>query len=373
MIVSIIGWYGTETLGDRAILDGILSVLAELEPTCKVQIGSLFKFYSQRTLLEEKDIFSETAPFIEIELFDIKDKKERESHIEKSELVIVGGGPLMDLEELFLIRKCFSFANELEIATLIMGCGVGPLNNLEYVSVVKDIFRASSKISLRDSFSLTYAQKLYGKELEAICLGDPAIISVENYKRVNEVKRENYIVVNFREYPQLEYGKNSTFEISDMRELLYELEQWGKEVFLVPMHTFEIGGDDRYFLSKVIYDQQYMNVKVVHKPMNLKELYSIYANAFGCIGMRYHSVLMQTILNGNNVIINYTDPNNGKIRGFINDVDKEGFYNDRILDIQKKTGYTVGDFVAALKQQKKFQYEHTSIKADYVEFLKEYF
>ena len=42
MTVSIVGWYGTETMGDRAILDGILSVLAKLDEKCKVQIESLY-------------------------------------------------------------------------------------------------------------------------------------------------------------------------------------------------------------------------------------------------------------------------------------------------------------------------------------------
>ena len=373
MIVSIIGWYGTETLGDRAILDGILSVLAELNQTCKVQIGSLFKFYSQRTLLEEKNIFGETAPSIEIELFDIKDKEEREYYIKKSELVIVGGGPLMDLEELFLIKKSFCLAKNLDIPTVIMGCGVGPLNNKEYISVVKAILEMSSKISFRDSISLTKAEGLYEKELDAVCLGDPAIISIENYKRTNTVEKEDYIVVNFREYPQLDYGGLSAYTLSDMRDILKELEQWQKEIILVPMHTFGIGGDDRFFLSKVVYNQHYGNVRVVHKPMNLKELYSIYAKAIGCVGMRYHSVVMQTILNGNNLIINYTDPTTGKIRGFISDIDKRGFYDKRMIDIQKEGCCRIVDFVNLLKGQDKFVYKCTSVKKDYVDFLKEYF
>ena len=76
MIVSIIGWYGTETLGDRAILDGILCVLDKIEPCCKVNLGSLFPFYSQRTLREEESVFHESAPKIEIAVFNLKNKKD---------------------------------------------------------------------------------------------------------------------------------------------------------------------------------------------------------------------------------------------------------------------------------------------------------
>ena len=45
---------------------------------------------------------------------------------------------------------------------------------------------------------------------------------------------------------------------------------------------------------------------------------------------------MQTILNGNNYIIDYTEPNKGKIYGFIKDVDTEMFYKNRYINIQKK-------------------------------------
>ena len=74
MVVSIVGWYGTETCGDRAILDGILSVLGEIEENAIVQLGSLFPFYSKRTLLEEENVLKKTAPQIRIDIFDIKDK-----------------------------------------------------------------------------------------------------------------------------------------------------------------------------------------------------------------------------------------------------------------------------------------------------------
>ena len=97
MVVSIIGWYGTETMGDRAILDGILSILSEYSKHITVQIGSLFDFYTRRTLMEEKDVFNKTAPLTKLKIFDIKDKKVREEKIKCSDVLLFGGGPLMDL------------------------------------------------------------------------------------------------------------------------------------------------------------------------------------------------------------------------------------------------------------------------------------
>lgn len=373
MVVSIIGWYGTETMGDRAILDGILAVLSENSKRLTVQIGSLFEFYTHRTLLEEKEVFSKTAPFAELEIFDIKDKKIREEKIKCSDLVLLGGGPLMDLEELFLIKKCFICAKQCKIPTVIMGCGMGPLKRDDYISVVYDILSMASKISFRDMTSLKLSKQMYGENENTTCLGDPAIISIENYKRGNKRKAATNIVVNFRDYPQHEYGAKSNFRIEDIRRLLTELQKDDMEVILVPMHTFGIGGDDRLFLSKLVYNQQYKHVKVIHSPLNLEDLYQIYANAYGCIGMRYHAVIMQTILNGNNIIVNYTDPNTGKIRGFLNDVDINGFYKERILNIQTEEDVNIDHFVSILKEQQHFSYQYTTIREKYVDFLADYF
>lgn len=48
--VCILGWYGTETLGDRAILDGILSALYLAYGECNILLGSLYPFFTERTI-----------------------------------------------------------------------------------------------------------------------------------------------------------------------------------------------------------------------------------------------------------------------------------------------------------------------------------
>jgi hypothetical protein len=51
--------------------------------------------------------------------------------------------------------------------------------------------------------------------------------------------------------------------------------------------------------------------------------------------MRFHSVLLQTIVNGSNYILDYTEIKKGKIVGFVNDIDNDGFYNNRCIHLQK--------------------------------------
>jgi len=50
--------------------------------------------------------------------------------------------------------------------------------------------------------------------------------------------------------------------------------------------------------------------------------------------MRFHSVVLQTMVSGKNFVLDYTEPNKGKIAGFLNDIDPAGFYSDKYICLQ---------------------------------------
>ena len=103
--------------------------------------------------------------------------------------------------------------------------------------------------------------------------------------------------------------------------------------------------------------------------MNLHELYQIYANATSCIGMRYHSVVMQTILNGNNYIVEYTNHIDGKIAGFLDFIGEKEYYKERNWNIRDNLQVEKFDI---LKNEQKYQYRMSSMKKDYVQVMKKY-
>ena len=249
MKASVIGWYGTETMGDRAIFDGILSVLNDIDEKFTVNLGSLFPFYTERTLYEEREVFRNSAPKAAIKIFDVKDRSERQEIINYSDIVIMGGGPLMDLEELYIILDCFKLARKKGIPAVIMGCGIGPLRRKNYVNAVREILKLSTGISFRDKVS----GEFFGNDFKFETLGDPAEISVMNYIKNFAAKSSEacYAAVNFREYPASEYGPQNCVSDDDLRELCIKMSEQFRTVKLVPMHTFGIGGDDRYYLSKI--------------------------------------------------------------------------------------------------------------------------
>ena len=54
---TIIGWYGTETIGDRAILAGIIRLLSEVASDIVIELGSLSPILSERTLRDDGHFF----------------------------------------------------------------------------------------------------------------------------------------------------------------------------------------------------------------------------------------------------------------------------------------------------------------------------
>ena len=141
-------------------------------------------------------------------------------------------------------------------------------------------------------------------------------------------------------------------------------------VKLVPMHTFCVGGDDRYYLAKIALGMNDNRCTVIHKPQNLWELYACYENARACVGMRYHSVVMQTILNGNNFILDYTDPASGKIAGFVKDLKGSEFYSERMIQLQKPGEvFKPSEIAAVLRKGERFCFCDDGMLERYRQFI----
>ncbi len=329
MKICVIGWYGTETLGDRAILDGMLSIFCDAFDSVNIELGSLFPFFTERTLWEDSVIYKQTAPNSTIHIFNIKDQNEAQPIIQTSDLVVIGGGPLMGLNELKYLCNCFEIAKRKNIPRIIFGCGIGPFRYEYHISLFKELIKNATAIYLRDQYSYCNLFEILNDVPPCYVLGDPALVSIYNYMSNATIENKSYIAVNFRLYPGDEYGHDREFSVKQGVRLVQLLCERNDDIQLIPMHTFAIGGDDRLFLSQIRQNSKNSHVFVQSHPMNLHQLYKVYTDAYACIGMRYHAVMMESILNGNNFIVNYTGKHQGKINGFINFLNVENIYKDR--------------------------------------------
>ncbi|MBK3518009.1 polysaccharide pyruvyl transferase family protein [Carboxylicivirga marina] len=342
MRITIIGWYGTETIGDRAILAGIISICNNVYESLEISLGSLYPYFSDRTLNEDYDFYKNlTQKDIKINIFNSTKPKELVNAIKKSDLIAMGGGPLMDVRELYLVEYAFKKAKKLGKKTALLGCGIGPLFNKEFKKSVINIVTYSDIVILRDSKSVTNLKEIIlefnHSTFDVDYSYDPAVECALRFNELNSKRESDYICFNLREFP-VSYS-NTKIQKDIDRELTVFLEQIArkyatKEIKLLPMHYFHKGTDDRVFLNKIAFDLKLDNINVQNPTLTLSETMEVYQQADINIGMRFHSVVLQTIVSGKNFVLDYTEPYKGKISGFINDIDCNSFYADRYLNLQ---------------------------------------
>ena len=342
--ITIIGWYGTETIGDRAILSGIFTFLKKAFGEFEIKLGSLYPFFTQHTLNEDYNFWEESCNHtFPVQLFDSKKGQELDKAIKDSDLVVMGGGPLMHIEPLFMVEYALKKAKKLGKITALLGCGVGPIFLKKFKKTLINIANSSDLILLRDSFSKKYLEDIFDEYAatlqKKIYLSlDPAVQCSKDFNRVFRKDVElDTIAINLRDFPQ-EYSKDR--KNIDINNKLYKFVDSLASNFqeynisLVPMHYFHIGNDDRKFLNKICFELDKKNISVQNAPLSMVDTLKVYSQAKFNIGMRFHSVVLQTMVNGKNFVLDYTEPNRGKIAGFLNDIDPEGFYSDKYICLQ---------------------------------------
>ena len=166
--ILVIGWYGTETVGDKAILAGIAQDYLRRFPNVQFTIASIFPFITQQTLQElriEAKLISTYSPQFLLACAS-------------SDEVVMGGGPLMDMDALSIPLWGFFVARVFRKKRVIFGCGLGPLKQSQYIEVVKRILRLADDIYLRDSNSVTLARQF---------------VPDKDYKQINDPAKD-YLV-----------------------------------------------------------------------------------------------------------------------------------------------------------------------------------
>lgn len=336
--IAVIGWYGTETIGDRAILAGLVRVFALTFGDFSIRLGSLFTVLTERTLLEDIDFLSKCSgtDCLSISIFDSLKPKCLRDNIKDADLLVVGGGPLMDITVMYMLEYAFQIAARKGIKTALLGCGWGPLKAEEYIKCALRIVRLSNLTIFRDRLSeqscLSYWKS---EEKKTNALIDPAFFAASYFvKNINRERTQGHIAINLRDTALDQYGGDSSLLEARFGKMLNDIsDKTSLPVYLIPMHTFVIGGDDRVILTKIANKVNKDNVIVLQNPLNLKETMEKYYDAYFCVGMRFHSVVLQTVLNGKNYILDYTEPQKGKIYGMLDELNIVDVYASRYTSL----------------------------------------
>ncbi len=318
--VFIVGWYGTETVGDKAILGGIInSYISKYGNRVQFLVSSIYPFITEKSIRELKCDQAVVVPFYSFDFV---------KSAATADETIMGGGPLMDTNFLSIPLWAFRIAKLFKKKTYIYGCGLGPLHQPKYISAVNDILKLSDEIKLRDYKSIAYAKnKLNWNKSNISYSGDYAQFYIEQQAAAIQEKKQPILACFLREWTD-EYQGNYTQEEFLRIKLAFETnlskviktickENNLKPAFY-PMHSFVAGNDDRdfyrIFLSNYFKNEEYILYK--HNA-RIDETIEAMKSATINLCMRFHSVLFASTLNTNFLAIDYT--NGGKITGFLED------------------------------------------------------
>jgi polysaccharide pyruvyl transferase WcaK-like protein len=340
--IVIIGWYGTETIGDRAILAGVVRILLAVFNDIEIKLGSILPFFTERTLIEDDDFLRSCSGYdkLSLSLFDSSKSKELDMAIHWSDYVVVGGGPLEDIPSMFMLEYALKKARKIQKKTLLIGCGIGPLYKKVYQKSMVHIVNHSDVAIFRDEVSKSEYMRLCGKKQDCISIIDPAVFALEYYKKKSSpiIEKNDQLVISVRAFTS-EYKMNNKVQVDDINNrILKYIERIQQitdmDILFVPMHYFGIGDDDRYFMNRFRFLSRMDKMMIQNSPLTMEETMKLFMNAKLCIGMRFHSVVFQTILNGKNIIWDYTDPKVGKISAFISQIGGTDFYHSSYLNLQ---------------------------------------
>lgn len=322
--VFITGWYGTETVGDKAILAQIIDEIYEkYGTTISIVVSSIFPIITKRTLVE---LGRENIKTIAVYSQDFV------AYAKGSDMVVMGGGPLMGLEELALPLISFKIAKSLKNKTVVWGCGIGPFTKEIHENTVKEILNLADEIKLRDQKSINIATEWLDKDIEIELSGDPARKYIDKkYTAVEPARTDKRILTCYLREWTHQYSNNLSQEDFLKTKHDFELgvvafvkqkaiEMQADEILFDHMHNFVIGIDDRDYSRHLIknYFKDFQIPVTYNK--KLSTIDSVCENmkqsAFN-ICMRFHSVVFAHTLKTNFMALDYT--NGGKIKSFLND------------------------------------------------------
>lgn len=322
--VMLCGWYGTETVGDKAILAGVAKVVRHHIGEPNLTLASLHPYLSRITV----------AQMPELEGLRIVDTASALQELGECDLLVLAGGPLMaGVDELADLEALFGRASALGIPSVVAGCGVGPLGVRHHDRAVARILRAADARVYRDEISRSNASLLGVDVARDEVAEDPAHTWLSDLWPLADIERSTRrtLLLGLRDFPYREYARSvgrsagvamaARYEASVVECLSRLLERDPSlELRPLPMCTNHFGGDDRWFYHRLLrLGDRYRNridVSLLGKELAPLDYALAFREASAALTMRFHSLVFAVALGCPAVAIDYTD-GRGKVAALV--------------------------------------------------------
>lgn len=320
--VLICGWYGTETLGDKAIIAGVINSMREcMGDDVVFYVASLFPYVTEMTRRQMNEFRNCYILNIEQSIAAAKDMT----------YVVFGGGPLMAIDAIGPMQVIFEKAKAAGVKTGITGCGVGPLGDKRYNDSIKAILDLSDFRIYRDDKSKNNAIYLGVNAQDDLVAEDPAFTWLKSYhdqKALHSAPdstdyedESEILLLGLRDFPWKEYAKHLSedecvsIKNNYEKSVITALERMikvkpGLIIKPLPMCTNHFGSDDRWFYRKLF---RYAEIPAENLDYSLcgREMAPVdysreFLKANGLLAMRFHSLVFGLSLGTPSLALDYT-------------------------------------------------------------------
>ena len=292
-----------------------------------------------------------------------------ESASREADEVVIGGGPLMELDALDQMLFAFIEARKRGAVARIEGCGIGPVSSPLHSEVIAALLRLSSHSTLRDAAAKDWAGS-HAPQVAVTVTEDPAVGFIRAVRDERLAPREAVkpaigpddpraaITCFLRDWPHGyragltadEFEKECAGFERGLVEMLHNLATGhDAPLHLLPMHCLSDGGDDRVNARRIarLLDERGGTVtRTPWLPVSPWQIVDSMRRAKLCVCMRFHSVVFAETLGVPYIAVDYTG--GGKIASFLRERGREdrmitpheladGGWKERIKETLKAT------------------------------------
>jgi polysaccharide pyruvyl transferase WcaK-like protein len=312
--VLIMGWYGRETTGDKAILASLLHNIAD--HSVRILKSTYDVDYSRQTLNEID------APTVRCSPNDLASFVKA---LDWVDVVVIGGGPLKESGQMIEWCNRLTIAKSLGKKIMVYGCGIGPLHSAPVRQHVAQILRLADRITLRDAIAVTNATELGIPAARITLAADPAMgLAIPSVKFAGRNEEPLTIGVSLRRLSKHYAPTGRAIEATRQESAFHDaakhtvrriLQTNEAQVVLVPM-ALRRKDDDRVVLRQ-------MQTQLSHDPRislidyaSPAALLEQFKGFDFFVAMRFHSAVFAMLSQVPLVAIDY-DSRGGKTTGLM--------------------------------------------------------
>jgi polysaccharide pyruvyl transferase WcaK-like protein len=311
--VTIVGWWGSETVGDVAILGQLLAEIRETAPEAPVCIISFDTSITRASLneLQRSDVVLHALG------------AGSAWALVSARCVVVGGGPLMESPSMSPWAWRQGLARLAGANVLLYGNGIGPVRSTNCARAITSIVRSATHVVVRDTSSMQWCAKNAHRTNVTLSF-DPAFDFIHAH-RTTGVLRRPQLALALRTPPASYLGAHDTAAatatfLTTLATVLNALADQSDVQFAgIVMHEGFSDSDDAALYEQLRAKLSRPSRLHVAKSQRVSDVVRTLQESRGALTVRFHAMIFALATDTPFVAVDYARPE-GKVSAAADDI-----------------------------------------------------